>query len=83
MKKVKKDKTISKGWIGRWNDGSIGWCSPEHLSGHTRWADKPAERYYVSNKDWFYMCKITVEVLKNKKGNYIKRSAKALKINKT
>ena len=82
MTKRKKnlDCTTGKGWVGRWRDGSVGWVMPEHLKGYSYGsADAPHTRRYIEADDKFYLCKITVHVLKDKKGRPITRSARTLR----
>ena len=40
----KKRKTVAYGYVGEWNDGTLGWFLPQHLdSGHT--LKKPTAPY--------------------------------------
>lgn len=75
----KRDKSVSKAWVGRFYDGTIGWCVPEHLAGFERAsANAPSGRAYVAPDDEFVLCRITVEVLHDKRGREITRKAKAI-----
>ena len=37
------NKTVSYGFVGRWINGTLGWCMPTCLSGTTDWPDKPKQ----------------------------------------
>ena len=30
--KLGKKQSVSFGWVGRWNDGTLGWFLPRHLA---------------------------------------------------
>ncbi len=67
--KFTKDKAVGYGFVGEWNNGTIGWCLPSHLSNGSNTVEK---RPWNVGEDSFY-CRITIERMKNKKGKYIKR----------
>jgi len=66
--KVKNTKrTIGLGFVGCWNDGTLGWCMPTHLSGLKGQCDHPeVNRWNVGERT--YLCRITVEQVFNKRG---------------
>lgn len=64
-----KDKVMILGWSGRWKDGSIGWFMPKHASGY----DEPPITNINSQGKPCYRVRVTVEVLRDKKGREIVR----------
>lgn len=74
--KKNKNKNVGYGFFGRWNSGEIGWSAPTHISGMgRRHPDRP------TTTDWnkeqpHYLCKVTIELVKNKKGFPITRYLK-------
>jgi hypothetical protein len=83
MKKINKNKTVSYGYVGRWHDGSLGWVMPKFLSDNygpkhpavPRLQDNPFVSAF-EDVPLFEKCKITIEVVKNKKGKAIRRRIK-------
>lgn len=81
MAKARKDaktgetKTISYGYVGRWNDGTLGWFLPDHASGNVRFVNQPSERGLrnSSKDDRFVLCRITIEQVFAKSGRPITR----------
>ncbi len=78
-KKVKVPKaSVGYGFVGAWNDNSIGWGMPGFLSSlNTRHRpERPdvEERPYLSHAR-LYLCKITVKPLLDKRGRPITRFA--------
>lgn len=78
----KRQKMSTTAWTGLWNDGEPGWrfspylhprgyatardvTNPAHLSG-----------FVPSVTDSFYKVKVTIELLKDKRGRYITRRGK-------
>ncbi len=71
------DKVIGYGWIGRWNDGQIGWGLPDCLSDNlTAVADMgPPGRPHAPG-EMVIKCRITVEVVHDKRGREIRKKVK-------
>ena len=67
-----KDRTTGRGFVGRWIDGSLGWTLPRHLSGLSRGNEPPAQHEW-SNHRPHYLCRITVELIQDKRGRPIVR----------
>lgn len=76
-----KNKTIGFGYVGQWIDGTLGWSMPEFVSGSgkgtktdRKYADKPRNegRPWAADEP-HYLCKITVELIKDKRGRPIVR----------
>ena len=77
------DKNVSYAFIGRWSDGKIGWCVPVYLDGYgdtkhgRRSPARPTARDMSHFKDvTVTLCKVTVEVVKDKLGREIRRTVK-------
>ena len=73
-----ENEAVGFGWVGRWNDGSIGWVLPDHLACHSGETEAPFRRCCVSPDTRLVRCRITIEVLKDKKGRPITRRAKTV-----
>jgi hypothetical protein len=65
-----KKKTVAYGFVGKWNDGSPGWCVPEFI--HAGWSRAPEAKYF-NNGAPSYFCKITIEQVFRKDGRAIVR----------
>jgi hypothetical protein len=40
-----KDKAVGYGYVGEWDDGTLGWCLPKHLAGwHTKNFNRKSQR---------------------------------------
>jgi hypothetical protein len=78
-----KNKTIGYGFVGRWYNGSVGWCMPRHLSqSSVRGRSEPPSDVFDENAkdgDCAVLCKITVEVVHDKLGREIRRKKKSEK----
>jgi hypothetical protein len=85
--KVRKQRRrIGYGYVGAWQDGTLGWCLPLHLDTSSR--DKPPRWLRKSpNKcaphpDWSnigepsYLCEITIKLILDKRGRPIVRRIK-------
>lgn len=76
MSTHKKSTTTTRGFgfVGRWNDGRLGWSMPHVLSGNPRrFPDSPeAERSWARHAP-HYLCEITVRLIKDKRGRPIVR----------
>lgn len=74
-KKKSRTRTVGYGYVGRWMDGTLGWAMPEHLDSygrrHTNKPDRKVKRYMRDEP--VYLCKITVQVVKDKRGREIIR----------
>jgi len=74
---VKKDHVVGLAWCGRFNDGSLGWAMPAHVTGY----GEPI-RSSVDDRDWvhagdaFYRVRVTVELVTDKRGRPIIRRAR-------
>lgn len=58
---MKKETFSCEAYVGRWADGSIGWCAPRHL-----WPGRVPASYSAANYsegEEAFLCKITVEPL--------------------
>jgi len=78
MKRVRaRDSVIGRGYVGRWRDGTLGWCMPSHMSG-IRTADGPSEVFERNARegDRVVLCEITVRVVRDSLGREITRKAK-------
>jgi hypothetical protein len=76
-KKRNKDKVISYGYVGRWRDGTLGWSCPSIVRGYRdrQLREKPEVQDFNENQP-HYLCKITIELVKNKKGKHIMKRLK-------
>jgi hypothetical protein len=69
--KFGEKKSIGYGYVGKWNDETLGWCMPRHLS-DTRAGGVNTARVEGYNRDEpVYLCKITVEQIKDSLGRPI------------
>lgn len=76
MVKKNKDVQVGYGYVGRWNDGSIGWFLPNHCSGGRRNCDGISQfalENGIAKGETFALCRITVEVVHDKRGREIRR----------
>ena len=82
MKKAKIIKPramrqVCYGYTGLWNEGSIGWFGFDHLQKGTKsrkYAARPNKQWNLNaseNEDRAYLCRVTIEVLKDKRGRFI------------
>lgn len=64
--------TTGYGYAGTWGDGSVGWFLTDHVTGGGRkYAGSPPERaqeFVTERTERFYLCKITLTPVKDKKG---------------
>lgn len=65
-------KTVGYGYVGRWGDGTVGWAMPRHLSGSTRFAEPPVQQDWTRGET-AVLCRVTVEVVRDKRGREIRR----------
>ena len=68
------DPTTGFGYVGQWLGGSLGWCLPNHLGGHSRKTriEPVTERYRLGLlPKRFFLCRITVTPLLDKRGRPI------------
>lgn len=73
-----RDRVVGVGYVGRWGDGSIGWGLPNFLSGLAGHVEAPGyffEEHSISG-DRAIRCRITVEVLRDKRGRLVTRKPK-------
>jgi hypothetical protein len=64
-------KTVGYGYVGMWIDGTPGWFLPTFLSGGDRYTEPPnteASKYVRPEGDYFVKCRITIQVIKGKRG---------------
>jgi len=71
------DKAVGFGWVGRWADGTIGWRVPEHVTGFQE-VERPRATRFMRPTKKLTRCRITVEVLPDKRGRPVTRTAKVL-----
>lgn len=67
---VTRNKTIGYGWTGRWVDGSPGWFMPRFVHGGSV---EPAIVDSYCAGETCYLVRVTVEVVKDKRGRLITR----------
>ena len=60
----------STGFVGLWTDGTLGWVMPKHFSKYG--GNKPNMEQWNEGATVYY-CEITVKIITNKNGEYIKR----------
>lgn len=72
MKKKNKNKIVGYGWSGRWIDGQIGWFISPHVDGYFHAIFPPASNDNCKGEPC-YKVKITVEVVKDRRGKEIIR----------
>ena len=68
MKKVKK--SVGYGYVGTWNDGTLGWNLPTFVCNlPERYIEYPDLRgkHWIGAHDVFVKCKITIEPVISKK----------------
>lgn len=74
-------RVVGYGWCGQWNDGSLGFLMPRHIDNGKRNSQPLSmeQRASLSGKSDdvaasdFYKVKVTIEVVKNKRGKPIVR----------
>lgn len=73
-----KEKSVGYGFVGKWEDGQLGWFLPNHLTATgRRLPDIAAAHPNWSNiGERSYLCKITVELVRDKLGRPIIRKVK-------
>jgi hypothetical protein len=64
MKKKDQNRVSGYGYVGRWKDGSLGWCMPTHLydANSRRYPNMPIPTPW-NEGTLSQLCKITVEVV--------------------
>lgn len=74
-----KHKTVGYGWVGKWSNprSTFGWAMPSHLG----WPPNrpPLDRAWIRKGDMFFLCRITVQAVKDSQGRLIRRSAGQLR----
>lgn len=60
-------KSVGYGFVGKWRDGTLGWCLPKHLAQGNNTPD--IEPWNQNEKA--VLCKITVEKVMRKDGREI------------
>jgi hypothetical protein len=76
MRRAKsKTKTVGFGYVGRWGDGTLGWCLPTFLNGYKNVREYPKAADFNDGEP-AYLCKITVQLVKGKSGKPIMRRMK-------
>lgn len=76
-----KEPSVGYGYVGQWIDGRIGWFLPRHHLGRGKRCVQPpnseAHVYINGNsKERFFLCKITVKPVFDKKGRPITKIVK-------
>ncbi len=80
--KKSKNKMVAYGYVGRWNDGTLGWMCPEFIGGGCDRGKSLRYRERCKNvgreqlkkeKGRFVLCKITLQALM-KNGKPVTRS---------
>lgn len=69
-KKAQKKKLISYAYVGKWDDGELGWNLPAYLTRYDT-LDRPAKPYMESHTIGkpHYLCKVTIELVKSRAPN--------------
>ena len=73
--RTKQDEMVSgRAWIGKHRGGELGWGLPNEIDP----SGKVAKRLSTKKNGWFksehvYLCRVTIEPIIDKHGNYIKR----------
>jgi hypothetical protein len=68
-----KDKTVTYGYVGRFNDGNIGWFLPNFAIGDRSSADTLSERAREAGKgETFDLCRITIEVVPGARKKHVR-----------
>jgi hypothetical protein len=67
-----KEKSVGYGYVGVWNTGDLGWVLPEHLTCNSFSREFP-DKDFIYPEDDLFLCKITVELVKDRKGRPIIR----------
>lgn len=67
--KPKARKVVGYGYVGEWNDGSLGWFLPRHLSHRNKKnsPEQPHETFYTMVGEYGVKCKITIEEIPNQR----------------
>jgi hypothetical protein len=67
-----RDKVVAYGYVGRFIDGTIGWCVPRYLDGsrHRSVWIGPVEPYMQG--ETFDLCRITVEVIPGARKKHVR-----------
>jgi hypothetical protein len=68
-----KNKSVAYGWTGRWSDGQIGWCVPQFVYNNIREVAYPCPHMPDLKGVKLVKCRITVEVVKDKRGRETRR----------
>ena len=69
------EKTVGYGFVGEWNDGTLGWNLPQHVD-DSPCAREPSDHWQAAGLDWndrAVLCKITVEAVRDKRGRLVTR----------
>jgi len=72
--KSTKTKTVGYGYVGTWRDGTIGWSMPKFVEAYPM--SIHSSNHEFSKDSPHYLCKITIELVKDKKGRKITRYSK-------
>lgn len=70
---------ISRGWVGVWSDGQIGWFMPNHATpfqGREADSPNPLLRQFAQPVGRIYLCRIDVKPILDKRGQPITRIVK-------
>jgi hypothetical protein len=75
--KATPSKTVGYGYVGRWDDGTLGWCTPAHVQGTPGYNEPVSElgKQNAAPDQRFYLCRITVEMVTDSRGRKITRRA--------
>lgn len=68
MRNKSKTRSVGYGWVGRWDDGTLGWFLPNHLTGYRN--DGPNDNEHLKGETVF-KCRITIEQVLSTNGREI------------
>lgn len=68
-------ETRGSGWVGRWQDGALGWFIPSHVFGYKN-LHEPANDNENLKGERVYLCDIIIRQRFDKKGRPIVRIKK-------
>lgn len=69
-----KNKSVTYGWCGEWNDGTLGWMLSDYLTTYPQELHFDGERAIRCNGRKFHRVKITVEKCFDKRGRAISKT---------
>jgi hypothetical protein len=67
------EKTVTYGYVGRFNDGKIGWLLPGCAGGYKHGTDPLSDRALDYGKgETFELCRITIEVVPGARKKHVR-----------